>query len=83
MASRNEAVARIKIKRLLEAAGWRFFNDKNGSANIILELHSKIQKSELNALGANFEGAKDGFIDFFLLNEKGFPFIVLEAKAEA
>src|SRR5260370_21598050 len=82
MVSRNEAVVRIKINRLLEAAGWRFFDDNNGSANIILELHSKIQKSELDALGANFEGAANGFIDFLLLNEKGFPFIVLEAKAE-
>jgi type I restriction enzyme, R subunit len=82
MVSGKEAVARIKINRLLEAAGWRFFDDQGGSANIILELHSKIQKSELDALGANFEGAKNGFIDFLLLNEKGFPFIVLEAKAE-
>src|SRR5258708_9407626 len=83
MASGKEAVARVKINRLLEAAGWRFFDDNNGSANIILELHSKIQRSELDALGANFEGAKNGFIDFLLLNEKGFPFIVLEAKAES
>src|SRR5690606_32692173 len=28
------------------------------------------------------EKASKGFIDFLLLNEKGFPFIVLEAKAE-
>src|SRR5260370_23936320 len=82
MVSRNEAVVRMKITRLLEAVGWRFFDDHDGPANIILELHSKIQKSELDALGANFEGAKNGFIDFLLLNEKGFPFIVLEAKAE-
>src|SRR5947208_8709702 len=82
MASRKEAAARIKINRLLESAGWRFFDDPDGPANIILELHSKIQKSELDALGENFEGAKDGFIDFLLLNEKGFPLIVLEAKAE-
>jgi len=82
MASGKEAVARIKINRLLEAAGWRFFDDHDGPANIILELHSKIHKSELDALGANFEGTKNGFIDFLLLNEKGFPFIVLEAKAE-
>src|SRR5438552_1087280 len=82
MASPKEALARVKINRLLEAAGWRFFDDDRGPANIILELHSKIQKNELDALGANFEGTKNGFIDFLLLNEKGFPFIVLEAKAE-
>ena len=33
----KEATARIKINRLLEAAGWRFFPDANGPANIRLE----------------------------------------------
>ncbi|MBP2573562.1 hypothetical protein J2767_004755 [Agrobacterium tumefaciens] len=28
MVPRKEATARIKINRLLEAAGWRFFDDK-------------------------------------------------------
>ena len=37
---------------------------------------------DLDALGNNFEKSSKGFIDFLLLNEKGFPFIVLEAKAE-
>ena len=32
----KEATARIKINRLLEAAGWRFFDDANGRANIAL-----------------------------------------------
>ena len=32
--SAKEAKARIKINKLLEAAGWRFFDDENGSANI-------------------------------------------------
>lgn len=78
----KEATARIKINRLLEAAGWRFFADDAGPANITLELHAKLQQRELDALGENFEGAKNGFIDFLLLNEKNFPLIVLEAKAE-
>ena len=30
----KEAKARIKINRLLEEAGWRFFDDENGPANI-------------------------------------------------
>lgn len=30
----KEATARIKINRLLEAAGWRFFDGTNGPANI-------------------------------------------------
>ena len=30
----KEATARIKINKLLEAAGWRFFQDGNAPANI-------------------------------------------------
>src|SRR5260370_84691 len=78
----KEATARIKINKLLESAGWRFFPDAKTSANICLELSVKIKQSDLDALGENFEKTANGFIDFLLLNEKGFPFIVLEAKAE-
>ena len=78
----KEATARIKINKLLEAAGWRFFADANGPANVQLELSVKLTKQALDALGENFEKACKGFIDFLLLNEKGFPFVVLEAKAE-
>lgn len=78
----KEATARIKINKLLESAGWRFFSDARGPANIQLESNAKITLQALNDLGENFEKAKTGFIDFLLLNEKGFPFIVLEAKAE-
>lgn len=78
----KEAAARIKINKLLEAAGWRFFSDSNGPANIQLEPSVTIKTQELDALGNDFEKASKGFIDFLLLNEKGFPFIVLEAKAE-
>ena len=78
----KEASARIKINKLLEAAGWRFFADANGPANVQLEPSVKLTKQALDALGENFEKACKGFIDFLLLNEKGFPFVVLEAKAE-
>ena len=78
----KEATARIKINKLLETAGWRFFSENKAPANICLELSVKIKESDLNALGENFENTERGFIDFLLLNEKGFPFIVLEAKAE-
>ncbi|MBN2703172.1 MAG: DEAD/DEAH box helicase family protein [Pontiellaceae bacterium] len=80
--SEKEAKARIKINRLLEEAGWRFFADANGPANIQLEPNVKLKANDLDPLGENFEKTKNGFIDFLLLNEKGFPFIVLEAKAE-
>lgn len=78
----NEATARIKINKLLENAGWRFLADANGPANIQLELSVTLTQQALDQLGENFEKASKGFIDFLLLNEKGFPFIVLEAKAE-
>src|SRR5258706_10841074 len=79
---KKEALARIKINKLLEAAGWRFFADRKGRANIQLEPSVTIKTTDLDALGDNFEKIEKGYIDFLLLNEKGFPFIVLEAKAE-
>ena len=78
----KEAAARIKINKLLEAAGWRFFADDKGPATIQLEPKVTIKSEDIDALGENFEKTKKGFIDFLLLNDKGFPFIVLEAKAE-
>ena len=74
--------ARIKINKLLETAGWRFFDDETGRANIQLELHTKISQKELDAFGPNFETSGKGFVDFLLLDEKGSPLIVLEAKSE-
>ena len=78
----KEAKARIKINELLKEAGWKFFDDDEGKANIVLENNVKITESHLNALGENFEKVKNGFIDYLLLDKKGFPFIVLEAKSE-
>ena len=80
--STKEATARIKINRLLEEAGWRFFDDENGLANICLEPKVKITSQKLGALGEDFEETTNGFIDFLLLDSNGFPFIVLEAKSE-
>ncbi len=78
----KEAKARIKINKLLEAAGWRFFNDENGPANIQLEANVKLTKKQIDEYGDNFEKAKNGFVDFLLLDEDGKPFIMLEAKSE-
>jgi len=78
----KEATARIKINKLLEAAGWRFFPQGNAPANIRLEPTVTIKTTDLNALGDNFEKTAKGFVDFLLLDAKGFPLIVLEAKAE-
>jgi type I restriction enzyme R subunit len=78
----KEATARIKINRLLEAGGWRFFADGNGPANIRLEPSVTIKTADLDALGNDFEKTSKGFIDFLLLDGRSFPFIVLEAKSE-
>ena len=78
----NEATARIKINRLLEAASWRFFTDGNKPANICLEPGVTIKVLDLDSLGNDFEKTSTGFIDFLLLDAKGFPLIVLEAKSE-
>jgi len=78
----KEASARIKINKLLETAGWRFFQEGAAPANIQLEPSVTIKTTDLDALGDNFEKASKGHIDFLLLDAKGFPLLVLEAKAE-
>jgi len=80
--SNKEAKARIKINKLLEEAGWRFFDTEEGKANILLENNVKITEKKLDEFGEDFEHTKNGFIDFLLLDDKGFPIVVLEAKAE-
>jgi type I restriction enzyme, R subunit len=59
-----------------------FFDDERGKANIILENNTKITQKDIDTYGENFEKLKNGFIDFLLLDERGFPFIMQEAKAE-
>ncbi|MBL0353687.1 MAG: DEAD/DEAH box helicase family protein [Dechloromonas sp.] len=78
----KEAKARIKINKMLEDSGWRFFDDATGKANIILEPRVKLTKALIDAFGDNFEDTTNGFIDFLLLDEAGFPLVVLEAKSE-
>lgn len=77
----KEATARIKINKLLEAAGWRFFADGNGPANIRLEPSVTIKSTDLDVLGENSEKSEKGFVDFLLLDARSFPLLVLEAKA--
>ncbi|MEZ5647365.1 MAG: DEAD/DEAH box helicase family protein, partial [Alphaproteobacteria bacterium] len=78
----KEATARIKINKLLEAAGWRFFGEGDKPANIQLEPSVTLTSADLDSLGNNFEKTQRGFVDFLLLDTRGFPFIILEAKAE-
>ena len=79
----KEARARIKINKLLEEAGWRFFDDGVGPANIQLEPGVKLTKTKLDELGNNFEAEKKGFVDYLLLDDDGFPIVVVEAKKES
>jgi type I restriction enzyme R subunit len=78
----KEATARIKINKLLEAAGWRFLPENGKPANIQLEPGVKLNQTDLDALGNDFETVTKGYIDFLLLDDRGFPHIVLEAKSE-
>ena len=78
----KEAKARIKINKLLEESGWRFFDDEKGQANIQLENNIKITKPCFDEFGEDFEKTTSGYIDFLLLDEKSFPLVVLEAKRE-
>ena len=78
----KEAKARIKINKLLQEAGWRFFDDEKGHTNVVLENNVKLTKQAVDNLGNDFDKTKNGFIDFLLLDENGFPYLVLEAKSE-
>ena len=74
----KEAKARIKINKLLEDAGWRFFDTNEGKATIKLE-----SSITMDHWGDDFEHIKHGFIDFLLVDENQNPILVLEAKKES
>ena len=42
----------------------------------------KIIQTHIDAFGDDFEVTKDGYVDFLLLDDKGCPLVVLEAKRE-
>jgi type I restriction enzyme R subunit len=58
----REAKARILINDLLQRSGWRFFDEENGPANIVLEANVKLKKKALDALGDDFEKTANGFV---------------------
>ena len=78
----KEATARIKINKLLEAAGWRFFADGLAPANIRLEPSVTIKSNDLDALGDDFEKSSKGFVDFLLLDAKGLGLADAEVLAD-
>lgn len=79
---KKEARSRIKINNLLQEAGWRFFDDETGSANIQLEPNVKLKEKDIDVFGNDFEKTSNGYVDFLLLDDRQYPFIVLEAKSE-
>ena len=80
---KKEALARIKINKLLEEAGWRFFDTKEGKANIQLEPNIKLKQADIDKMGENFEKTAKGYVDYLLLDEEDRPFVVVEAKKES
>lgn len=80
---KNEAHSRIKINQLLTEAGWRFFDNEQGKANILLENHVKITQQEIDAWGNDYEKTKNGSLDFLLVDSDNKPICVLEAKKES
>lgn len=80
---KNEAHARIRINQLLTEAGWRFFDNEEGKANILLENHVKITQQEIDAWGNDYEKTKHGSLDFLLVDSIKKPICVLEAKKES
>ncbi len=81
----SEAQARITINRLLEDAGWRFLPDNQGRReNIVCEHRVSRNVFAPNVdLGADFQSAPDGFVDYVLLNSDSRPIAVVEAKRES
>lgn len=72
---KNEAHARIKINQLLTEAGWRFFDNEEGKANILLENHVKITQQEIDAWGNDYEKTKHGSLDFLLVDSDNKPIL--------
>ena len=65
--SSNLAAPTIRINKMLEESGWTFEDTETTRANIKVET------------GTKFEGRR-GFIDYLLMDSKGYPLAVVEAK---
>jgi type I restriction enzyme R subunit len=67
----KEATSRLKINKLLEESGWTLVDTAESKANVIVEPLVKLADTN-----------DTGFIDYLLLDKKGFPLVVIEAKRE-
>ena len=83
MSKQNEAHARIKINKLLEAAGWTFEDTPTHSANIKLEQGVKFADLGDDLENAQTNDGRRGAIDFLLLDSDKRPLVVVEAKRES
>lgn len=77
----SEAQTPISVNKLLEDAGLRFLPDRQGRReNIVCEHRVTKKVFAPNAeLGADYEHAPEGFVDYMLLNTDGRPVAVVEA----
>jgi len=78
----NEAKARLKINELLTEAGWRLSEKDGNRANVIVEQITDLPDANPESAGDDFEAMPRGFIDYLLLDDRGRPIAVLEAKSE-
>jgi type I restriction enzyme, R subunit len=78
----KEAKARIKINKLLEESGWRLIDDSTGLANVVLENNARITQHLIDDMGEDYERTSNGYVDYLMLDDRGFPMIILEAKSE-
>jgi type I restriction enzyme R subunit len=76
----KEATARIKINKLLDAAGWRFFQNGNAPTNIRLEPGVTIKTIDLAALGDNFERATRGYTEAEQVSTNPKPELIARIK---
>jgi len=88
---KKEAQARIRINRLLEHAGWRFFDDEKGPANIALEAKSEKtdplvgkEQARKYARSANvrFVILSNGNLHYFWDLEQGNPSLITEFPSQ-
>src|SRR3990167_1462096 len=79
----KEAQARIKINKLLEESGWRFFDDAKNPANIQLEPGVVFENLGDDLEDAETHDKRKGAIDFLLLDKDKRPLVVVEAKRES
>ncbi len=81
---KKEAQARIRINKLLEQAGWRFFPENGKPDNIICECRvTRKAYSPSTDFGNDFEKIPHGFVDYLLLNPGRKPVALVEAKRES